>query len=302
MNISPVLITKNAEATISLTLDSLSEFDEVVVLDTGSSDRTIEIAKHYKNVKLHKTSFSGFGRAKNSAAKLAKNVWVLSIDADEVLSKELMNSIKSESLKNNTIYKFKRFNYYKGRLIKYSGWGKEYIIRLYNKNLTEFNEKLVHESIKSEQYQVKELKGGLIHYSYLSISDFSRKRELYSELFAIENRGRKKSSPALAFVKSVFEFINTFVIRIGFFDGYRGLLIAVSNAHVTFMKYLKLYEANIEHKVMKKSIILNEGKPVRPDIVIKRLDKITKMQLAQATQAASAKDIESVKSNLTILN
>ena len=220
MNISPVLITKNAEATISLTLDSLTEFDEVVVLDTGSNDRTIEIAKHYDNVKLHKTTFSGFGRAKNNAANLAKNDWVLSIDADEVLSKKLLDSIKSLNLKNNTIYKFRRYNYYKDRLIKYSGWGKEYVTRIYNKNLTEFNEKLVHESIKNDHYRVKELEGGLIHYSYLSISEFSRKRELYSELFAIENRGKRKSSPTMAFAKSAFEFFNTFFIRMGFIDGY----------------------------------------------------------------------------------
>jgi len=302
MNISPVLITKNAEATIGLTLESLIDFNEVIVLDTGSSDQTIEIAKQYDNVSLYRTSFSGFGRAKNAAAKLAKNDWVLSIDADEVVTEELLNSIKKEYLKNNTIYKFRRYNYYKERLIRYSGWGKEFVTRLYNKNITKFNERLVHESIVDEYYKVKELKGGIIHHSYLSISDFGRKRELYSELFAIEFKGKRKSSPIKAFVKSVFDFFNTFLIRLGCLDGYRGLLIAVSNAHVTFTKYLKLYEANMDYKVMKKSILLNEGKPVQPEVVVKRLEQITEVQLAQAVQASSIKDIENIRSNLTILN
>jgi len=302
MNISPVLITKNAAATISLTLESLLDFKEVIVLDTGSSDQTIEIAKNFRNVKLYKTSFSGFGKAKNDAAELASNDWIFSIDADEVVTKELLNSIKNVSLKNNTIYKFRRYNYYKDRLIKYSGWGKEYITRLYNKNFTGFNEKLVHESIKTDCYKVKVLKGGLIHYSYLSISDFGRKRELYSELFAIEFKGKRNSSPLKATAKSVFDFLNTYFIRLGCLDGYRGLLISVSNAHVTFTKYLKLYEANADYEVMKRSIILNEGLPVKPEVVTKRLEKITKKQLVEASQEASAKDINSVKSNLTILN
>ncbi|NJO91801.1 MAG: glycosyltransferase [Chloroflexia bacterium] len=93
-NISAVLITKNAEATINLTLNSLLEFSEVIVLDTGSSDQTMEICKRFKNVEIYQTGFLGFGEAKNNAAQLAKNDWILSIDADEVISKRLLESIK----------------------------------------------------------------------------------------------------------------------------------------------------------------------------------------------------------------
>ena len=302
MKISPVLITKNAASTINLTLDSLKAFEEVIVLDTGSTDHTAEIARHYKNVRLYKTNFAGFGKAKNAAAKLAKNDWILSIDADEVITEKLLESIKKVELKNNTIYKFRRYNYYKGKMVKYSGWGKEFVARIYNKNVTEFNTKLVHESIKTDGFKVKELKGGIIHHSYLSISDFGRKRELYSELFAIEYCDKRKSSPFIAFSKSAFDFFNTYFIQFGFFDGYRGLMIATSNAYVTFTKYLKLYEANVEHKVLVKSIIYDEGKPVRPEVVTARLDKVTKMQLVKANRTASSRDIENIKSNLTLLN
>ncbi len=302
MKISPVLITKNAVSTINLTLDSLMDFEEVIVLDTGSTDHTVEIARHYKNVRLYKTSFTGFGEAKNAAAKLAKNDWILSIDADEVVTKELLDSIRNVELKNNTIYKFRRLNYYKGKQVRFSGWGKEYVTRIYNKKITAFNTKLVHESIVKDGYRVKELRGSIIHHSYLSISDFGRKRELYSELFAIEYCDKRKSSPFIAFVKSAFDFFNTYFIQLGCLDGYRGLMIAISNAYVTFTKYLKLFEANVEHKVLIRSVIFDEGKPVKPEVVTARLDKVTKMQLVKANRTASSRDIENIKHNLTSLN
>ncbi|NJO91802.1 MAG: hypothetical protein HC831_24650 [Chloroflexia bacterium] len=103
--------------------------------------------------------------------------------------------------------------------------------------------------METENVKIKTLKGHLLHYSYLSISDFSIKRDLYSELFAIQYKGKRKSSPAIAILKSVFDFFNTFVIQLACLDGYRGMLIAVSNAHVTFTKYLKLYEANLGYDI-----------------------------------------------------
>jgi len=246
MNITPFIISKNAEATIALTLNSLVEFDEVILLDTGSADKTMKIARTYSNVKLYQGPFLGFGRSKNEASRLAKNDWVLSIDADEILTSELMETIKNLSPKNNTVYKFRRCNFYREMPIHYSGWGKEYVIRLYNKKITCFREKLVHEYIETEGLHVKLLRGNMNHYSYQSISDFSRKRELYSDLFAMENKGKKVSSPSKAFLHATFDFLNTYIIKRGFLDGYRGLLIAVSNANVSFLKYLKLYEANLE--------------------------------------------------------
>lgn len=301
MNISAVLITKNAATTLELTLESLKEFEEVILLDTGSSDHTIEIARKFKNVKIYKTSFSGFGRAKNSAAKLAKFDWIFSIDADEVADYELLNSIKTLSLKSDMVYRYRRYNFYRNKMIRNCGWGKEYVSRLYNRKFTQFNEKLVHEHIISTGKE-KVIKGGLIHYSYLSISDFSRKRDLYSELFAFEHRGKRKSSPFMAFIRGTYAFLNTFFIRFGLFDGYRGLLISVANAHVTFTKYLKLYEANIELDILKKSILLKTALPVHPDAAVKQIEAITKIQLEQAIDKVSIYEIENIKSNLTILN
>ena len=245
MDISPVIIVKDAERTIAKTLESLKEFDEVIVYDTGSSDKTMEIATTYRNVVLVRAIFEGFSESKNKAAKIAKNDWILSIDADEVISPELMDSIRELSPEEGITYRFKRNNYYRNKIIKYSGWGREYVIRIYKRTSTCFNKKLVHEHIDCDLGSVRTINGELRHYSYHSISNFVTKRDLYSELFAIENKGLRKSSPFLALIRGAFDFLNTFFIKLGFLDGYRGILISVSNANVTFYKYLKLYEANI---------------------------------------------------------
>ncbi len=245
MKISPVIISKNASRTIIKTLDSLSCFDEVVVLDTGSTDNTIKIAQSYPNVKVYNSNFSGFGKSKNEAARLAKNDWIISIDTDEVLTSELLDSIRNLEPEMGNVYRWKRCNYYCNRQIKHSGWGNEQIVRLYNRKSTAFKEKLVHEYIETNDHQIKTLKGNMNHFSYHSISDFSRKREFYSDLFSEENKGKKKSSASKAIFHSIYEFFNTYFLKKGFLDGYLGLLIAVSNANVTFLKYIKLYEANL---------------------------------------------------------
>ncbi len=300
--ITPVLITKNASATIYYTLVSLMSFDEVVILDTGSSDSTIAIAKQFRNVKVYKSGFSGFGRAKNRAAKFSTNNWILSIDADEVLSNVLLDSICAENLDNKTVYKFQRVNYYRNKRIKFSGWGNEYVTRLYNRRYTKFNDKLVHESIVEKSLKIKQLRGYMAHYSYLSIYDFGIKREFYSELFAFEYRGKRKSSPIKACLKSAFDFFNTFVIRLGFLDGYRGMLIAVSNAHVTFMKYLKLYEANLDYSNVNESVM---SKNLSVSQIVKKVDKVhnsKRPKLSETMKKVNIDDIDSLRISLTVLN
>ncbi len=299
-NISTVLIAKNAEATISLTLKSLIEFPEVIVLDTGSNDQTIEICKRFKNVRLFSSGFHGFGKAKNLAASLAKYDWIFSIDADEVVSEKLLEPIKNEQLENNKVYSIRRRNFYRNKRINYSGWGKEYVARLYNRKHTSFNEKLVHESIMHEKCKTEKLEGDLLHYSYLNISDFAMKRDLYSELFAIEYKGKKKSSPFIALVKSSFNLFNTYFTRFAFLDGYRGLLITISNAHVTFIKYLKLYEANMGYGMLNRSALL------KGDIQLIAHDNIEQAEIISEISSNNTikrkVDIEFVKNNLTILN
>jgi glycosyltransferase involved in cell wall biosynthesis len=261
VKISAVIIVKNAEQTIAATLESLKAFDEVLIYDNGSMDKTLPIAGKYENVKIVMGLFIGFGETKNAAASYARNDWIFSIDSDEVVSPFLLNSISETKLQTDIVYGFERFNYYRKKRVRFSGWRKETIYRLYHKGTTKFNNKKVHEGLILDNIKTSFLKGELKHYSYQKISDFNRKRALYSDLFAGENKGKRKSSPLRAVISGMYDFFNTYFLRLGFLDGYRGLLISFSNSSVTFIKYLKLYEANLNNNIKTSLIVTTYNRP-----------------------------------------
>lgn len=248
MNISAVVLVKNSEATLEKTLTSLSEFNDVVVYDNGSTDDSIRIAKKFTNVNLIKGEFLGFGRTKNAAASYAANDWILIIDSDEVVDEELLEILKKKELDKNCVYRLNFRAFYKTIEVKRCGWNNQKIKRLYNKNVTSYNEKDVHEDIVTNGLRVENLDGNVEHYSYQSISQFIAKADVYSTLFAKNNVGKKSSSPAKAFLNAAYSFFRTYVLKKGFLDGYVGLVIAVSHAVTNFYKYVKLYELNKELK------------------------------------------------------
>ena len=248
MKISVVIIVKNGAKTIKNTLNCLNDFDDVIVYDNGSVDETLNIAKMYSNVNLIEGEFSGFGPTKNMAALYAKNDWILILDSDEVLTQELIDTLKSKKLDSDTVYILNFLAFYKDIQIKHCGWNNQKIKRVYNKSTTKFNDNLVHENIIDKGMKIEELVGSVHHYSYTSISDFIVKMDKYSSLFANENVGKKSSSPFKAITSSIYAFFKTFVIRKGFLDGYAGLIISYSRASVVFYKYMKLYEMNKELK------------------------------------------------------
>lgn len=243
--ISIVMIVKNGAQTIKRSLESLEDFDDVVVYDNGSDDDTIEIASKYKNVTLVKGDFLGFGETKNRAASYAKHDWVLILDSDEVIEKELNETLKSIKLDKNSIYLLNFKAFYKEIQIKHCGWNNQKIRRLYNKTKTKFNSDKVHENIIDTNMYIKELSNGsILHYSYRNISDFIIKTDRYSTLFAQNNVGKKSSSPAKAIANALYTFIKTYFFKKGFLDGYAGLIIAFTHMSVNFYKYMKLYELN----------------------------------------------------------
>ena len=246
MNISIVIIVKNGISTIKNTLESLHEFSDVVVYDNGSTDGTQELCLPYSNVNLIEGEFNGFGPTKNKAASYAKNDWILILDSDEVIDEELLQTLKSKSLDENTIYILNFHAYYKNIQIKYCGWNNQKIKRIYNKSKTKFNDNFVHENIIDKGFKLEELKGNIQHYSYTSISQFIVKLDRYSSLFAKDNVGKKSSSPAKAFFNGMYSFIKTYFFKRGFLDGYAGLIIAFSHMATNFYKYIKLYELNKE--------------------------------------------------------
>lgn len=244
-NISCVIIAKDAEATLKMTLDSLCDFEDVVLYSNNSTDRTEQIATSYTNVNLIQGDFLGFGPTKNRAVTYAKNDWILSLDADEVLSEEFIQTIQGLTLQKNTLYSISRENYYKKRVVKYC-WGKDIIVRLYNKTQTSFTDKKVHESIITKTFEVKNIPALVKHYPYATITDFIVKLDRYSSIYAKDNVGKKSSSPLKAFFNGLFSFFKTYILKLGFLDGYAGLVIAFSHMATNFYKYIKLYELNKE--------------------------------------------------------
>lgn len=242
--ISVTILSKNSEKYLAEVLESLSDFDEVLIYDNGSTDRTLEIAAGFSNVNMTKGPFSGFGPTHNHASSLAKNDWILSIDSDEVASKAMVKAIIDQKLEDSCVYSFPRHNYYHGRLIKWCGWYPDRQFRLYNRKKTQFTDVQVHEAIIREGMQLIELDGPIIHYSYDSISDFLSKMQSYSDLFAKQNVGKRSSSPWKAISHGFFAFFKSYILKKGFLGGYEGYLISAYNAHTAFYKYMKLYEAN----------------------------------------------------------
>jgi len=248
MNISVVVLAKNNENTIEKTLKSLTQFDDVVVYDNGSMDKTLEIVNRFHNVNLVQGEFQGFGWTKNHAASFAKNDWILIIDSDEVVDAQLLEVLKTKKLDEKTVYKLNFKAFYKDIQVKFCGWNNQKIKRLYNKTQTGYNSNDVHEDIVTEGFKIELLEGSINHYSYHTISQFVQKADHYSTLFAKNNIGKKSSSPTKAFFNGMYSFFRTYVLKRGFLDGYVGLVIAFSHMVTNFYKYIKLYEANKESK------------------------------------------------------
>ncbi len=242
--ISATILTKNNEQHIKEVLTSVTDFDEVLIYDNGSKDSTLLIAKSFPNVRVIEGPFLGFGPTHNHASSLAKNDWIFSLDSDEVLRPELVNEILEIQLDPKCVYSVPRDNFYRKKHIKGCGWYPDRQYRLYHRKHTSFTDVQVHEQVIVDGMSHVPLKHSMIHYSYASISEFLAKMQNYSDLFAKQNKGKKKSSPTKAAGHAFFAFIKSYFFKKGFFDGYEGFLISSYNAHTAFYKYLKLYEAN----------------------------------------------------------
>ena len=243
--ISVVILTKDSERTLERTLKSINRFDEVLILDTGSKDNTLDIAKKFKNVKVHKISFTGFGKVRNVGAKLAKNNWILALDSDEVLSSPLIDELLLTKLDKSKIYSFSFHNFLNSKQMKCCGWYPESHVRLYNKNMSGFTESLVHEKLKEKtNLKIENFQNPILHTPYLETEDFLRKMQIYTLLFAKQNVGKKKSSMIKAISHAIFAFFKSYILKKGIFYKKEGLIISIYNANTAFYKYLKLLELN----------------------------------------------------------
>lgn len=244
--ISVTILCKDSEKTLQRTLDSLEGFGEILVYDTGSRDRTREIALSYQDrgVTLHEGPFEGFGPSHNRASALCKYDWVLSIDSDEWLSPSLKAELDYLDLDNILqVGCVRRRNYYRGRWIKGCGWWPDWQKKLYNRLFTRFDDALVHEAIIDQGAEQLRLHGLLCHEPYREIGDFLSKLQAYTQLYATmhrHQRGRISISKAIG--HGFFAFFRSYFLRRGWLLGYEGWLISIYNGHQALYKYLRVYE------------------------------------------------------------
>ena len=239
--ISAVLMVRDAEPTLAATLDGLARFGEVVVFDNGSKDRTLEIAGRYPNVAIHRGEFSGFGPTRNRVAGLAKHDWVFSIDADEVPDAALLSALEALPLDEPmVVYSVERQNYLLGKRVKHAGWGSQWLTRLYHRGSHAFTDVAVHEKVELKPGEAaRALPGTLKHMPMQDAGDFLVKMHRYTMLKAGESR--RTYNPAVILLKTLWAFIRSYILRLGMLDGWRGLLISVSEANGVFYKYIVIY-------------------------------------------------------------
>jgi glycosyltransferase involved in cell wall biosynthesis len=243
--ISATIITYNEEKNIERCITSLKEVvDEIIVLDSFSTDKTEEICKKY-NVRFIQHKFDGHIEQKNRAVNLAENNYILSLDADEVISEKLKNSILK--IKNNLefdSYYFNRLNFFCGKPIKHGTWYPDKKTRLWNKNKGKWGGTNPHDNVILEKNATKQyLTGDLLHYSFLSINQHITQINKFSSIKAeMAFKTGKQTSLLKIIFKPQFKFVIGYFFRLGFFDGFYGLIIAVNSAHSEFLKQVKLKE------------------------------------------------------------
>lgn len=241
--LSALLITYNEESNIRDVLNNLAFADEIIVVDSYSSDKTVEIAKEYKNVKITQRVFDNFASQRNFALSLATHPWILFIDADERLTPELQKEINNVINQENSAsaYFMHRDFMFENKRLKYSGWQTDKIIRLFKKEKAGYNpEKIVHEKLIVEG-KIKKLKNKLIHHSYSGYNEYKQKMIFYGRLKAMEELS-KQTNPGFFhfYVRPAYQFLNQYLIRLGFLDGRKGIIICYLNALSVAVRFKEL--------------------------------------------------------------
>ena len=240
------LIVKNEEKHLKACLDTVKDWvDEIVILDSGSSDATKSIALEYTDKFFVNEDWQGFGTQRRLAQQHVESDFVLWLDADERVTPELKLNIQQAVAANkpNTLYKISRLSWVFGRYIRHCGWYPDRVVRLYPTTMTQYNDALVHEKVEiSARMQIENLTGDAIHYTYNDLHHYLVKSAGYAEAWAKQREARgKKSSISQGIIHAMTCFIKMYIIKAGFLDGKQGLLLSLLSAHSTFAKYADLW-------------------------------------------------------------
>ena len=241
--LSVIMITKNAAQHLDQSLHSVAFANEIIMVDSGSTDATLEIAKRHA-VKLYQTTvWPGFGAQKNYALSLATGDWVLSLDADEIVSPELATAIRNAiTHPMYDAYQFERVTFYCGKMIRHSGWNHDWLLRLLKRQMGQFTDRQIHEKLTLiPTATLGILQGKLLHYSYNNFSEVLQKMDFYSTYSAqrMQQQG-KRSSVTRAILAYWAGFLHAYLIRAGWLDGKMGLLLAINHGQNKYYRMLKL--------------------------------------------------------------
>ncbi|MBC5764514.1 glycosyltransferase family 2 protein [Ramlibacter albus] len=240
--LAAILITRNEEANIAACLGSVDFAAERIVVDSGSTDRTREIAEAAGAKVVTTQDWPGFGAQKNRALELATQPWVLSIDADERVTPALREEILAVlHAPTADAYDIPRRSSYCGQYMAHSGWYPDYVTRLFRRGTARFSDDVVHERLVAQSAPAR-LRNDLLHESFPDLESVLGKLDRYSTAGAqrMLQQG-KRGSLGRAVASGVWAFIRTYLLQLGFLDGRRGFMLAVSNAEGTYYRYLKLW-------------------------------------------------------------
>jgi len=240
------LIVKNEATNLAACLDSCADLaDQIVVVDGGSTDDTVGIAKQFGALTVIHTQWQGFGPQRRLAQQHVTGHWVLWLDADERLTPALKASIRQAiSLDDRQcLYQLNRLSWVFGRFIRHSGWYPDRVVRLYPTAKTGYTDSTVHERVVvPNNSKVQTLDGDLLHYTYRDLQHYLVKSAQYADLWASERqRQGKTSSLTQGIVHALGCFLKMYLLKVGFLDGKQGLLLALLSAHSTFAKYADLW-------------------------------------------------------------
>ena len=239
--LSVIVITKNEADRIGRCLESVAWADEIIVLDSGSTDQTVSIARQY-TPHVVVTDWPGFGKQKNRALEMATGDWVLSLDADETVTAELRSELAAAmaSPDGKAAFKMPRRSRFCGRHMRHAGWWPDYVTRLFRRGRARFSDDLVHERLIPDG-PVGTLSTPLDHDTVRNLDEVLGKVNQYSAAGArkAHKRGRR-GSLTKAVSHGLWSFLRTYLFRGGFLDGREGFMLAVANAEGTYYRYLKL--------------------------------------------------------------
>jgi glycosyltransferase involved in cell wall biosynthesis len=243
VRLSVILIAKDEEACIARALHSVAFADEIVVVDSGSTDRTVEIARELGAKVTVTDDWPGFGPQKNRALDLATGDWALSLDADEWLTAESAEEVRravASAATSTAAFRMPRRSSFCGRFLQHSGWWPDHVVRLFRRGRARFSDDTVHERVIADG-TIATLREPIMHETFVDLEDLIGKMNGYSTLAAQRlHRDGKASGVFEAVVRALWAFLRTYVFRAGFLDGREGFMLAVATAEGTYYRYVKL--------------------------------------------------------------